>query len=598
MLGPGPVFVSAVMKKLGLMVSALLLLAGGAAIMPASLAQTENAPARLNPPGADIPDPYLAAWARLTADRTAKPLTAGVDYGMDPATGKFIWPLATPEVRGEHRFPGQLPYWDPKSYAKNVDVLGFYKSVNSPFQAWVNIADFGGHRYLYVHDRDYLRILDVTDPRHATTAYSSGPTWSAKGPSEAFDSKTVKNYFGGTTIGWSAKLGKPIMIASYEIGRTGLMSEKTKEPENVAAIRHYNSLKGFKVYAMNGPLPSQWELLATKTTDFTKPDAPIGEQRGSGSLDTPWYLGGKYMFLSASSDDSYVLNEVNYLYSPGYQVWDMSDPADPKFLSQITVPGQVVGDPASEEAYLMNPRAGNRASFMGSRMPPFVPKPIEKGGRLAFGAMGGLGFYVFDVADPVHPKTIGHVNTPPQSAGTEFDNADASQFLRTGYVFTNGYPLNKDCYEPFKDIYVIDAHDPRHPKVAATFPRPAPPPGAPFTDFCQRGGHFGPKRANAIGQPQDWRQNIIPYSFYNAGVQIYDVTNPAKPSIAGYFVPRMASEADLPRYTLGRGILGIFVEYDRNIIWAFAEDGAYALSSPLLGAPVLGPPPKPWPGKS
>jgi len=81
-------------------------------------------------------------------------------------------------------------------------------------------------------------------------------------------------------------------------------------------------------------------------------------------------------------------------------------------------------------------------------------------------------------------------------------------------------------------------------------------------------------------------------------VQIYDVTNPAKPSIAGYFVPRMASEADLPRYTLGRGILGIFVEYDRNIIWAFGEDGAYALSSPLLGPPVLGPPAKPWPGKS
>ena len=183
------------------------------------------------------------------------------------------------------------------------------------------------------------------------------------------------------------------------------------------------------------------DFLASKTTDFSHPNAPIGEQQGSGSLDTPWYLGGKYMLLSAAPDDSYALNEVNYLYSPGYQIWDMSDPADPKFLSQITVPGQVVGDPASENAYLMNPRAGNRSSFMGSRMPPFVPKPIEQGGHLAFGAMGGLGFYTFDVADPGHPKMLGHVNTPPQFAGTEFDNADASQFERTGYVFTNGYPM-------------------------------------------------------------------------------------------------------------------------------------------------------------
>jgi hypothetical protein len=45
----------------------------------------------------------------------------------------------------------------------------------------------------------------------------------------------------------------------------------------------------------------------------------------------------------------------------------------------------------------------------------------------------------------------------------------------------------------------------------------------------------------------------------------------------------------------GKGILAIFTEYDRNIIWAFAENGTYALSSPLLGTPVLGKAPKTWP---
>jgi hypothetical protein len=153
---------------------------------------------------------------------------------------------------------------------------------------------------------------------------------------------------------------------SFEIGRYGLMTDKSEQPDKVEAQRHYNSLKGFKVFEMDGPLPSQWKLIATRTTDYKHPDAPVGQQQGSGSLDAPEYYGGKYMILSAAPDDSYGLTEYpNYLYSPGYQVWDMSDPADPKFVSQISVPGQILGNEAHEQAYMTNPRAGNRTSWMG-----------------------------------------------------------------------------------------------------------------------------------------------------------------------------------------------------------------------------------------
>jgi hypothetical protein len=155
--------------------------------------------------------------------------------------------------------------------------------------------------------------------------------------------------------------------------------------------------------------------------------------------------------------------------------------------------------------------------------------------------------------------------------------------------------MNRDCYEPYKDIFVVDARDPSHLKVAGKLPQPTPPEGAPFTSFCQRGGNFGPKRSNAIGQPGGSRQGVIPYSFYNAGVQIFDVRNPEKPTIAGYFVPALADESELPSYTLGKGVLAIYTEYDRNIIWSFTENGAYALSTPLLGKPVIGAPAKPWP---
>ncbi|CAG4927800.1 LVIVD repeat-containing protein [Paraburkholderia saeva] len=570
-----------------------------AATTPASAPAAPAAPVAQGTPGKPrVQDPYLAAWLSLTPDRAPAPLKPGVDYGMDPATGEFVWPKATPEVHKGQPFPGEMTKWDKKSFTKNVEVLAFYPGVDSPFHAWNNVADFDGHRYLYIHDRDYLRIMDVTDPAHGKVVFSSGGVWGPKGPSERFDANNVQDYLGGATIAWNKKLGKPVLVASFEIGRYGLMTDKSEQPDKVAAQRHYNSLKGFKVFAMNGPLPSQWELLATRTTDYKHPDAPIGQQQGSGSLDAPEYYGGKYMILSSAPDDTYGLTEYpNYLYSPGYQVWDMSDPANPKFVSQFSVPGQILGKPEDEQAYLMNPRAGNRTSWMGSRIPVFLPKPLEAGGKIGFGAMGGLGLYSFDLSAPANPKVLGHVNTPPSFAGTEYDNADVSQYARTGYVLTNGYPMNRDCYEPYKDIFVVDARDPSHMKVATTLPRPTPPEGASYTSFCQRGGNFGPKRANAIGQPGGWRQGIVPYSFYNAGVQIYDVRNPEKPTIAGYFVPALADETELPSYTLGKGVFAIYTEYDRNIIWAFTENGAYALSTPLLGKPVMGPAAKPWPAR-
>lgn len=544
----------------------------------------------------NVEDPYLKAWIALTPDKAPTIPFPGKDYGLDPKTGSFKAPVATPLSESSPAFPGQLGYWDQKSYAKNVSVIAFYPGVTSPWHAWVNVVDLGGKRYLYAHDRDYLSILDVTDPRKAKKVYAKGGVWGSEGSSEDWDASTVKDYFGGVTIMWNKALGKNVLVASYEIGRFGLLDDKRRQPDKVAAQRHYNSLKGFKVYVMNGPLPDQWELIATRTTDYTHPDAPIGEQQGSGSLDAPNWNGGKYMILSSAPDDSYALTEYpDYLYSPGFQVWNMEDPRNPKFISQITVPGQVIGDKQSEEAYLSNPRAGNRTSWMGSRNPLFLPKSIEDGGKIGFGGMGGLGFHSFDLSDPANPKPLGQLNVTPSYAGTEFDNVDVSQFDRTGFVFSNGYPMNSNCFEPYKDIFSIDVRDPSRPRVAAKFPRPKPPEGASFTDFCQRRGSFGPKRSGGNSQPGHFRQGIVPYAFYNAGIQLYDVKDPAKPKIAGYFVPRFPTKQELPDYTFENATFAVFTEYDRNIIWAFSVNGVYALSTPLLGPAMSGAPKKVWP---
>ena len=220
---------------------------------------------------------------------------------------------------------------------------------------------------------------------------------------------------------------------------------------------------------------------------------------------------------------------------------------------------------------------------------------MDKGGKIGFGAMAGLGLYTFDLTNPADPQILGHLTVPPSFAGTEFDNVDTTQYARTGFVLSNGYPMNTNCFEPYKDIYVIDANDPVHPKIAATLPRPTPPKEAGFTDYCQRLGSFGPKRSGTAHQPGFGHDGVVPYAFYTAGVQVFDVTDPTKPTIGAYFVPRFPKADEMPDWTYDNSNFAIFTEYDRNIIWLFSAQGVYALSTPMLGEPLMSMPDKIWP---
>ena len=513
-------------------------------------------------------------------------------YGMDPATGRFIHPEMTPHQEEGKPFEGQLDYWDTEEYADNMTVEAYYPYQVEPFHTWQNIVDFDGRRYMYQYVRRDMKIFDITDPKDVTEVYAKGHPWSGDGPGDEVNPYAPGDMFGAASIQWNAERQAYIMVQAFEIQRFGVINDKRTEPENVERHRSADHLKGFKVYQMDGPLPEAWTLLAEVTTDYEHPDAPIGEQRGSGVRDIPTYFGGQYMFVAAAPDESYALTEYpTDLYSSGYQAWDMSDPANPLLLSQFSVPGQRIGE---EAAYAANPRCGNRTSWFGARMSVFTPTPVEDGGRYGYAAMGGLGFYVLDLSDPSSIAIVGQLDMPPSVAGTEGDNIDVSQVEETGIVYYSGYPLGEDCYEPYKNVFMIDVSDPANPTIVGTLPRPTPPEGAPFTDFCQRRGSFGPKRTGYYTQPGVSRPGIVPYAFYNAGVQIFDVSDASNPTIAAYFVPRFDTET-VPEYARGNLAHGVYVEYDRNLVWLFTNHGMYALSTPVLGEPVLGPPSEPWP---
>ncbi len=63
---------------------------------------------------------------------------------------------------------------------------------------------------------------------------------------------------------------------------------------------------------------------------------------------------------------------------------------------------------------------------------------------------------------------------------------------------------------------------------------------------------------------------------------------------AAYFVPK-AYLKETPDYAYGNQTHGVYVEWDRSIIWAFTNHGIYALSAEkLLGKANLGAPKEPF----
>jgi hypothetical protein len=532
-------------------------------------------------------------------------------YGM-LLDGTFLHPFATPvDEENPHPFEGRLEEYDTSSYIDGLTIEAAYEGAvftPDPFHTWQNIVDFDGRRYLFHYDRSEGRVYDVTDVKNvklveSLTRDDVDVEWGVN--PENFPSRdwATHDFWGASTIQWNEDLSAYVMIQSFEqkrqVGELGTApsEDKFSNPEGVKALRAGIQLKGFKVYRLDGPRKKDWNLLAAVSTDSTMPDPlatdyDVTPQQGSGSLDVPYYVGRKYLFVSVAPDDSFSLTEYpTYLYFPGYQSWDVSDPSKPRLLDTWHRKGQVKGE---EAEYRKNPRCGNRTSWMGSRMPPFIPKPVEDGGRYGFAAMGGFGMSVLDISDPSNLREIGHLDLPPSVAGTEADNIDVSQYESTGFVYLSGYPLTEDCYEPYKEIYQIDVSDPAKPRIAGLLPRPRPPEDAPFTDFCQRRGSFGPKRTGYYTSPGDPRPGILIYAFYNAGVQVFDVRDPAKPHIAAYFVPK-AYGKETPDYAYGNQTHGVYVEWDRNLIWVFTNHGIYALSSEaLLGEPRLGAPLEPF----
>jgi hypothetical protein len=450
-----------------------------------------------------------------------------------------------------HPSPNSIPYLDRRMYVRNMEVLAFLPGENR--HGKMQMMSVGSRRYMFQQGD----VLDISDVRRPTVFNKKG-----------FDGAQVQ-------VAYNKDLKKWILM-------TGSQTPITDSTPEAPMGKYFKGLRGVRFYDATDPAK------IVKLSEFSTGATGQGTHRN-------YYDGGKYAYLDTAPDETFI-HQPSYFRQlvNGNMIVDCSDPSSAKEVSMWWVPGSRKGEEAEYNKWiwskLVPPKViADQTPFAGLHGPVYVPKKLEDGGKRGYGAFGCNGFIILDLSDPKHQREVGRFEPPAQYSGMGIAfHTIYCGIMDRGFVITNGETTNSDCNQIYLPNWVIDIRDEEHPVAVAQLPRPIPPPEAPYRDFCFKRGRFGahnPPHLKAPGKP---RQEFIAYSYFIAGLRCYDIGDLTKPEEVAYFIPPQGG--DLAKFgSYDRTVDNVFIEWDRNIIWAGADTGLYALSCPNLGKPMLDP---------
>ena len=253
--------------------------------------------------------------------------------------------------------------------------------------------------------------------------------------------------------------------------------------------------------------------------NISDPESPkrIGQWRGGeGGSHRNSYPGGKYAYLSA--------------FMPGYQgrghelvMLDISDPAAPTVAGVWAQPGQKIGEK------LPTPAPG----FHG-------PANISPDGKMA--SMGFTPDIInLDVSDIASPKLIGRLTMVPpfMYAGNQSVHT-VLPFWDRKLLYASSEASRWGCdKDPMNWAAMIDNKDPAKPRLISIFPPPRPPKDAPYKSFCDKEGRFGPHNTVMEQHNPDVHPlgEVMYITWFNAGLRVFDVSDPYMPTEVGWFIP-------------------------------------------------------------
>ncbi|PWC19142.1 hypothetical protein DDT52_12640 [Brenneria roseae subsp. roseae] len=217
-----------------------------------------------------------------------------------------------------------------------------------------------------------------------------------------------------------------------------------------------------------------------------------------------WYVGGRWAYVSALLDgySDYIFLTI-----------DLADPQRPQVAGRYWLPG-------------MHTAGGEVANWPEGKRYALHHAIIS--GDTAYGSWRDGGLTLLDVSDRSQPRLISHRNwSPPFGGGTHTALPLPDRNLLI--VLDEAVLDNQEDGE--KLIWVFDIRDPGNPVSISTFPQPDE------IDYVKKGAHFGPHNLHENRPGSFISSSLIFATYQNAGVRVYDISNPYQPKETGALVP-------------------------------------------------------------
>ena len=225
------------------------------------------------------------------------------------------------------------------------------------------------------------------------------------------------------------------------------------------------------------------------------------------------------------------------------QVYDLSDPAHPKFIRNFGLIGQQPGAegaiPTEEHGAISTGPKGNRV---------YVGYGTNKGGvlqildrekllngpkeptpdNLRYPVIGE--FHMSPLAGAHTTYPLGEVAIP-EFSGDKFG-------AKRNMIMIVDESLLSECIagETRQMVWFVDATIERQPMVVSSYTPPA-------GNFCERGGRFGSHSSNESMAPVFFGKLAF-VTWFNAGVRALDIRDPYRPREVGYFIPPITKATD------------------------------------------------------
>lgn len=304
----------------------------------------------------------------------------------------------------------------------------------------------------------------------------------------------------------------PRVIVQTELPHSNVRSNSLDVFGNLMAVAYQTKTVGLK--------PAGFDLFDVSTPENPKLishfDCSGPHSRGVHAL---WFVDGKTVHMSSGSSD---FTPTNPLDDQFYRIVDVSNPSQPREVGRWWYPGTRVGDDAPPPPRM---RAPLDMGYRAHNTNVFPQRPD----RAYVGYIDG-GAFILDISNPSKIQVAGQWNHSPPFNG--FTHTVLPLFSRDLLVVSDECVLDDGIDWP-KLVWVVDSRNEKNLVPISTFPN------APVDAFIKKGGRFGAHNLHEnLPIPTSFQsETIVIGTFFNAGVRVFDTSNPFQVEELAYFVP-------------------------------------------------------------